>query len=79
MLSLLVFIFIFADDRAIVLDHGNPSMKSQVKAFAAVESIYFLPQFFSFCILRCCLFPFRDREELSWHIDSVMAYVKNFI
>lgn len=79
MLSLLVFIFIFADDRAIVLDHGNPSMKSQMKAFAAVESIYFLPLIYSFCILRCCLLPFRDREELSWQINSIMAYGKNFI
>lgn len=27
----------FLDNRAIVLDHGNPSMKNQMKALAAAE------------------------------------------
>ena len=32
------FFFFLADVRAIVLEHGNPSMKSQMKALAAAES-----------------------------------------
>lgn len=37
------------EHRAIVLEHGNPSMKSQIKQLAAVES-KFLLLIFSFSV-----------------------------
>lgn len=37
-MSQFLFFLFLADVRAIVLEHGNPSMKSQMKALAAAES-----------------------------------------
>lgn len=37
-----ITIILFPDDRAIVLDQGNPAAKSQIKQLAAVECEFFI-------------------------------------
>lgn len=46
--------------RAIVLEHGNPSMKSQMKALAAAEGKFLLICFTIFLFQVCCWLPLAD-------------------
>lgn len=48
-MKIIVFIFssFVIDDRAIILDHGSPSAKNQIKQLAAAEGKFF---FLTLCL-----------------------------